>query len=95
MNKKTKHIDVTSGTKPLTKVKVQQWYQEECAKHHGPKEFCTGDQEWLYLGEITNMQGHGVFVNSAGRVFWGYHLEDFEVCQDEDLFIDIDTSKAE
>lgn len=35
-------------------------------------------EEYLFLGEIKNMPGHGSFVDSkTGATFYGYHLENF------------------
>jgi hypothetical protein len=31
----------------------------------------------LYLGEIENMKGHGIFVRNDGKVHYGYHIDDF------------------
>ena len=31
----------------------------------------------LYLGEIEDMKGHGVFVRENGKVYYGYHIHDF------------------
>lgn len=31
----------------------------------------------LLLGEIKNMKGHVAVVNDKGKVFWGYHVENF------------------
>lgn len=34
--------------------------------------------EYLFLGEIKNMPGHGVFVDSkTGETLYGYHLDNF------------------
>lgn len=34
--------------------------------------------EYLFLGEIKNMPGHGIFVDSkTGETLYGYHLENF------------------
>jgi len=39
----------------------------------------------LFLGEIVNMRGHGIFVSRAGVVHWGYHLEDFHEDNEEEF----------
>jgi len=37
-----------------------------------------GDEIWVYLGEITNMKGHGIYANFVtGRMLCGYHIENF------------------
>jgi len=33
----------------------------------------------LYMGEMHNMGGHGVFVSVKGEIAWGYHLDNFYV----------------
>jgi hypothetical protein len=39
----------------------------------------TPGEIYLYLGEISNMPGHGAFATSKGQVLWGYHTENFWV----------------
>lgn len=35
-------------------------------------------EEYLFLGEIKNMPGHGIFVDSkTGETLYGYHTENF------------------
>lgn len=31
----------------------------------------------LYLGEVVQMPGHCIIVNRAGKVFWGWHEDNF------------------
>lgn len=31
----------------------------------------------LFLGEITNRPGHCVVANSKGKIWWGFHTENF------------------
>ena len=39
---------------------------------------------YLYLGEIQNMPGHCSVANKEGRVYWGYHTDNFiELTEDE------------
>lgn len=38
--------------------------------------FKEGDM-MLYLGEIVGMEGHCIIVNEEGKVFWGYHTDNF------------------
>jgi hypothetical protein len=42
------------------------------------------NEQLLYLGEVINMRGHGIFVNEKGIVFWGYHLENFRQIRDDE-----------
>jgi hypothetical protein len=37
----------------------------------------------LYLGEIQNMKGHCIVVNSKGQTFWGFHSVNFVEVIDE------------
>ena len=39
----------------------------------------------LFLGEIVNMKGHGIFVTRNGTVHWGYHLDSFHEDNEEEL----------
>lgn len=43
------------------------------------------DELFIYLGEIPNMPGHGVFIgHESGQIYSGYHIERFEeVPEDE------------
>lgn len=40
------------------------------------------EESFVYLGEIVNMPGHGIYVGRKGRTFWGFHLEDFTLVTD-------------
>ena len=43
------------------------------------------DEIFIYLGEIPNMLGHAVVAGySTGRVISGFHIENFELFDDED-----------
>lgn len=45
--------------------------------------FNPGDS-YIYLGEIVNMPGHCIVADKAGRVYYGYHVENFvELTEDE------------
>jgi hypothetical protein len=39
----------------------------------------------LFLGEIKNMRGHCTVVNRDGKVFWGYHTDDFRNPTEDEL----------
>lgn len=42
------------------------------------------DLPLIYLGEITNMKGHGIFIGKSGKVYFGYHISNFrELSEDE------------
>jgi len=43
------------------------------------------DDVLIYLGEIPNMRGHGVFIGSkTGKIYSGYHIEQFRELTDEE-----------
>jgi hypothetical protein len=46
--------------------------------------FRTGEV-LLYLGEIQQMPGHCIVVNNEGKVFWGYHTDNFREPTEEEL----------
>lgn len=31
----------------------------------------------LYLGEVVQMPGHCIVVNRKGKIFWGWHTDNF------------------
>jgi len=37
---------------------------------------------FLFLGEVPNAQGHCAVVDTAGRVHWLYHMDEFEEIED-------------
>lgn len=39
----------------------------------------------LFLGELANMPGHCVVADRAGRVFWGFHTDNFREPTDDEL----------
>lgn len=39
----------------------------------------------LYLGEVANMNSHGVFVDRNGKIVWGYHIHNFRVIPEAEL----------
>ncbi len=45
-----------------------------------------GDVPLVYLGEIPNMAGHGVFVGYAsGRIYSGIHVAHFEELGEDEV----------
>lgn len=63
--------------KPLDVVRV-------CSEYlSGYKGIFTEDDQFVYLGDINQMPGHGVFVlMGSGKVFPGFHTYSFEVVED-------------
>ena len=43
----------------------------------------TGDR-LLYMGDVHGMGGHGVYADKNGRIWWGYHTDNFYMEPDED-----------
>ena len=42
------------------------------------------DLPMIYLGEITNMKEHGIFIGKSGKCYFGYHISHFrELGEDE------------
>jgi len=39
----------------------------------------------LFMGEIDNMPGHGVFVERDGTVHWGHHPDEFREPREDEL----------
>ena len=42
----------------------------------------TGDS-LLYMGDVHGMGGHGVYADKNGRIWWGYHTDNFYMEPDE------------
>ena len=40
-------------------------------------------EQLLYLGEIENNKGHGVYVQQTGKILQGYHIDNFFEYTDE------------
>ena len=44
------------------------------------------DLPLVYLGEIENMPGHGVFAGTrTGKVYSGYHVKNFRELTDDEI----------
>lgn len=44
-----------------------------------------GGEALLFLGEIQNMPGHCVVANKEGKVFWGYHTDNFRQPKESEI----------
>jgi len=44
----------------------------------------TQKRAFVFLGEIPNMKGHGVYMDFEGRGHWGYHCDEFEPTDGDD-----------
>ena len=41
---------------------------------------------YMYLGEIVNMPGHGIFIGmKTNNVYTGYHIDEFEEIPEEEI----------
>lgn len=66
-------------------VKVAQWYLDFLKEKKIQDCPLSQEKTFIYLGEIPNMREHCVVVGlKTGKVFSGYHIEDFvELTEDE------------
>jgi len=53
------------------------------AEHYKYRAWKNG-QTFLFLFEIENMPGHGAFVDGAGKIWWGMHLDDFRMTTEDE-----------
>jgi len=42
------------------------------------------NKDYLCLGEIKNMPEHFIYVDTTGKVFWGYHNDFFRILTEDD-----------
>ena len=63
----------------LAMVRLVEWYKP----HATPK--MLAEKYFIYFGEIPNALGHAVYAGESGKVYPGYHLENFELIPEEDL----------
>lgn len=60
--------------KPFDLVQIS----EECKKAY--KNILPVDKQFVFLGEINQMPGHGVFaVVGSSVVYSGFHMDSFEI----------------
>ncbi len=55
-----------------------------------PKEYrglspFSSKHRYIFLGEIPNMQGHCIVMDDTGKMYTGYHNENFVELTDDDL----------
>jgi hypothetical protein len=78
--------------RPLSRVKITKSYRayfteeqiEKCAKPEFYREFLAEDH-FIFMGEIPNQPGHAVLFGSKGKMYHGFHLEDFEELTDDEV----------
>ena len=69
--------------RPLALVRLKRKWAKLPAHQTQP---FANDMPLIYLGEIPNMPEHGVFAgHRSGRVYSGYHIEQFEEVPGEDV----------
>jgi len=73
-----------SGIRQYALVVFENYVDEEIKEQY---EF-SKDMPLIYLGEIPNMLGHGIFIGyQSGKIYAGYHMDSFrELGEDEDMF---------
>ena len=95
MHKAHKRNEINSRTAPMTLVKfdlhrLNTEYQAHYRKafKEGSFPFKQGDIV-LFMGEIKQMPGHGVFViqnkNGPASVYYGYHMNNFVVPTEDEI----------
>jgi len=88
MNQKKEPIDA-EGAQPMPRqyalVKVVQWYLDFLKEKKIKDCPLTQERTFIFLGEIPNMKEHCVVVgHKTGKVFSGYHTENFVELTDEE-----------
>ncbi len=68
--------------RPLSLVKLR----PDIESHAQAKYPFIADLPLVFLGEISNMPGHGVFVGfRSGKVYSGYHIFSFVECAPDEV----------
>ena len=39
----------------------------------------------IFLGEISNMPEHGIFIGRSGKSYFGYHIDSFRELKEEEI----------
>jgi len=55
----------------------------DCCKDHDYP--FAKDTPLIYLGEIVNMPGHCIIAGKSGKVYFGYHIENFRELTDDEV----------
>ena len=45
----------------------------------------SDDLPMIFLGEITNMPEHGIFIGKSGKSYFGYHVDNFRELGEEEV----------
>lgn len=57
------------------------WHNKESVDFYSKSGFFKADplMLFIYLGEIPNMGGHGIFIGrESGKIYSGLHIDSFE-----------------
>jgi len=71
--------------KPLMWVRICQWYKDALRDRGYPTFPLLKEERLIYMGEIVNQRGHGIYMNAHGKMFVGYHLENFEEIPEDEV----------
>lgn len=63
-----------SYRKMMTQYEGEEYYKQFLAERH-----------FVYIGEIVNMRGHGVFMGSSGKMYSAFHPQDFEELSEDEI----------
>jgi hypothetical protein len=95
------NIPVFDEYPPLTQVCVSKEFDKWVRKQYeyGPRQEIvkflsfyyyddglTRKRAFIFLGEIPNMKGHGVYMDFEGKGHWGYHCDQFQATDGEDCW---------
>ena len=91
---------MTCKLTPFSLVKLSQGYRD-IMKEWSQSDKYTGDfsrqgepgfykefldqPNFIYLGEIPNMPGHVVVAGNNGRIYYGFHDDDFEELTEDEV----------
>lgn len=68
---------------------VRRIYDERFKDYWKYSPFVDG-QGYIFLGEITQMQGHGVFADmKTGQIYSGYHIDEFRESREDETSVTI------
>ena len=94
--RKEDYLPSFEGYSPLTQVCIEKKFEKMIRKNFTPEKafeylsFYYYDKEltqkraFVFLGEISNMKGHGVYMDFEGKGHWGYHCDQFEPTDGDD-----------
>lgn len=71
---------IMSQPRPFSLVRVKKEYEALSAGIFSPKELPL-----IYMGEIPNMKGHAIVFGSMGKVYRGFHIDQFEEIPEDEV----------